>query len=419
MSTNLPPRRPTQPIIRGPRPVTTRPRPVGQAAEATPTPTAKPMASAPVIVEPSSNTSTNQQNTQAEPTKNLAGEINTATSAANAPNTTTNQVEQPKRITTKPTSKQPVKPKNNQDKSNVDPIKIILLLLVLMLGGVVGYLAYDKLKTNETLEANAESNENALLGLKTDIDLKVEELSKLQDSLRIVISEKEALGIALNNEKDRIAELETYKDQVQKKQLSINALNKKLNASRKEYENAQASVGNLAAENQRLVSEKVRLERLVQEKIDSIENLSVKQATTAAAPKPEKTVELKAESIMVIVYNTGGKEMKNPKAMMAGKIKASLNISAAYSNSEAGSSRDIYLRVIEPSGNTLYSGNKSFDADGKKVIYTEKQTIDFNNTKQRITFYYDKGSRYTPGRYTVEIWSDAKKIGQSEFVLQK
>lgn len=419
MSTNLPPRRPSTPIIRGPKPVTTRiVRPAGTEASpaSNPTPKASPAPVSTPTPAPGIESNTSQQ---AAPVINTVNNPSTSTSQTAAESQASNQVVQPKRITTKPSPKAPPKPK---EKSGVDPIKIILLLLVLMLGGVVGYLAYDKIKISGDFSAQAEERENALSGLKSDIDLKVAEISKLQDSLRIVITEKEALGIALSDEQARIADLESLKEQVQKKQLSINALNKKLNASRKEYESAQASVGNLAAENQRLVSEKVRLERLVQEKIDSIQNLAVIQttaATVAAAPKTEKKVELKAESIMVIVYNTGGKEMKNPKAMMAGKIKASLNISAAYSNSETGSSREIYLRVIEPSGNTLYSGNKSFEADGKKVIYTEKQTIDFNNTKQRITFYYDKGSRYVPGRYNVEIWSDAKKIGQSEFVLQK
>jgi uncharacterized protein (UPF0333 family) len=410
---SLPPRRPSQPIIRGPKPVTTRVvRPAGSApvptkaaepSQPTPTPAPNP------LPEQKIETSNQQQNITT-----VASGASTTISVTQNP--TAEEVMQPKKITTKPIAKQPAQPKKNQERSGTDPIKILLILLVLMLGGVVGYLAYDKFKSNENFAAQMENSENTILSYKSEIDLKVDEISKLQDSLRIVISEKEALGIALTNEQARIADLENLKDQVQKKQLSINALNRKLAASNQQYASAKASVGNLAAENQRLVSEKVRLENLVQEKIDSIQNLSVIQASVAAQPTI-KAPDFIADNIFVMVYNTGGKEMKNPKAMMAGKIKATLSLGAnGYADSGP---KDIYLRVIEPSGNTLYSGNKSFEADGKKVIYTEKQTVNFNNAKQNVTFYYNKGSRYTPGRYSVEIWSDAKKIGQSEFVLQK
>ncbi|MFN6946366.1 MAG: hypothetical protein ACK4ND_15565, partial [Cytophagaceae bacterium] len=81
--------------------------------------------------------------------------------------------------------------------------------------------------------------------------------------------------------------------------------------------------------------------------------------------------------------------------------------------------KEIYLRVIEPGGVTLYNGDKSIIVDGKKLAYTDVQTINFNNTKQTITFVYNKGSRYKPGDYKIEFYADGVKIGNGELNLKK
>lgn len=417
MSNNLPPRRPRVPVIKGPRPVTVGKARPATAPQAQPAPkvSQEPQAPAKPVQEPVSVSSGNAEATLAHG-KIDATAATVATTVSATPETPkTEKTAGLSRKAETPARKSSPKASAERDKKGSDPIKIILVLLVLMLGGVVGFLVYDKMKNEKTLTARAESAEQKSAGLQSDINLKVEEISKLQDSLRSVIAEKEALGLALADERAKIAELEQLKGQLQSKQLSINSLNKRLSTYRKDYETAQASMGALVAENQRLVSEKVRLEKMVQEKADSLEKLASVQV--AMAEKVSQAGALKAENLHVVVYNTGNKEMKNPRAMMAGKIKVSLNLG---DNKYADQGpKDIYLRVIEPSGNTLYNGSKSFEADGQKVFYTEKQTVNFNNTKQRISFMYSKGSRYTPGRYTVEIWSDSKKIGSSEFVLQK
>lgn len=424
MSNNLPPRRPRVPIIKGPKPATikarpattstpqAKPQPAPQVSRETPKPSrpveeSKVAAAAPASVVAEQGQSKTETAVAATV---IAASATKAPADQKAPTPTRKQ---------EPAKRKPEPKPKKEKNSGSDPIKILLVLLVLMLGGVVGFLVYDKVKNEGSLISRAETAEQKSLNLQSDINLKVEEISKLQDSIRAVIAEKEALGLALADERSKIAELEQLKDQIQSKQLSINSLNKKLNNYRKDYETAQASMGALVAENQRLVSEKVRLEKVVQEKIDSLEKLaSVQVAMAEKASKPANADEnLKAENLHVIVYNSGGKEMKNPRAMMAGKIRVSLNL-GENKYADQGP-KDIYLRVIEPSGNTLYNGSKSFEVEGKKIFYTEKQTVNFNNTKQRIAFMYSKGSRYTPGRYTVEIWSDSQKIGNSEFVLQK
>lgn len=440
MSSKLPPRRPKAPLMKGPRPVTKKFRPSGSPAKEEPKAKDENVEAKPVEkvqeVKPETRKTVVEEAksaSMASAATSASGTVNSDTLFKKSPEATVenkkpepikepvSRNEAPKKevAAKKETVERKPEVKNRQpqpkkEKKGVDAVKVILVLLVLMLGGVVGFLAYDKLSTEKVLTAKLTDAQEQTAGLKTDIELKVEEISMLQDSLRLIIAEKEELGVALSNERARIAELEGMKSQLRAKQLSINSLNGKLKTYRKDYETAQASMGALVAENQRLVSEKVKLEQMVQEKIDSLEKLAKVQVKMAEKVSHAST--LSAENINVLVYNTGGKEMKNPRAMMAGKIRASMNL-GDNKYAEHGP-KDIYLRVIEPSGNTLYSGNKSFTAEGRKVIYTEKQTIDFDNSRQRIAFYYNKGSRYIPGKYTIEIWSDAKRIGTSEFVLR-
>jgi cell division protein ZapB len=53
--------------------------------------------------------------------------------------------------------------------------------------------------------------------------------------------------------------------------------------------------------------------------------------------------------------------------------------------------------------------------NGKEQFYTGVQEVLFDNTRQKMTFFYEKGSEYASGNYAIEIYTDGYLMGQSQF----
>src|SRR5690606_5225551 len=105
---------------------------------------------------------------------------------------------------------------------------VFLTIVIFGLLGVIGYLLYDKFEQKNVLvqtQKQAAHNEETY---KNDIERRVAMISKLQDSIKMVIAEKQKLGQELEDERAKLAELENLKRQVRSKQISINNLNKTL-----------------------------------------------------------------------------------------------------------------------------------------------------------------------------------------------
>ena len=84
-------------------------------------------------------------------------------------------------------------------------------------------------------------------------------------------------------------------------------------------------------------------------------------------------------------------------------------------------SKDIFMRLIEPDGAALFdlaTGGGTFMVEGKETFYTAKREILFDNSRQQVSFVYDKGNPYKEGRHIVELYADGYLIGQGSFVIK-
>ncbi|WMJ73798.1 hypothetical protein RCC89_11595 [Cytophagaceae bacterium ABcell3] len=316
-------------------------------------------------------------------------------------------------LKSKAKKERPAKPEKEKTKRSGTGAIIVLSLLVLGLGGVIGFLLFEKQET-ETVLAQEEQKSASY---KSDVKNKLDEISRLQDSIKMVIREKEALGMELAEERQKLAQLDELKAEIQNKNISIRSLNNKLANYQKNYNVAQANMSSLEEENQKLKALKDTLEARMAAQNDSIKALA--EVKTELSEKVAVASALKAENIDVAVFNTAGKEVKpgSIKSQYIKRVKASLTL--AENKVAQPGKKDIYMRLIEPGGITLFTGQKSFEVDGRELVYTDKQTIDFDNTNQTITFYYDKGSKYKPGTYRIEFYSEGQKVGDGKMVLKK
>jgi len=323
---------------------------------------------------------------------------------------------EPKETKPEVKSKPEKAPKESRPKSNgggTDFVKVASLITNVLLLGALAFFVYSKADQAKVAEAELQSTTETF---KADINGKLAEITRLQDSLKIVIAEKQKLGLELSEERAKLAELDDLKSQIQNKQLSINQLNKKLSHFKKDYIMASASLQSLSAENKHLQYEKETLYKQLQEKDDSIKALVTEKVELSE--KVSVASALKAESIHISALGHGGKELKQAaayKAMIVQQVKMSISLAQ---NDLAQGKKEIYMRFIEPGGATLFEGDKTFLVNGKKTFYTDKQTLDLESSHS-TGFLYMKGSRYKPGKYTIEFYCDGKKIGVGALTLSK
>ena len=63
-------------------------------------------------------------------------------------------------------------------------------------------------------------------------------------------------------------------------------------------------------------------------------------------------------------------------------------------------------------------GSGTFLLGGKEEFYTLAQELLFDNSKQKLSFLYDKGSDYASGNYTVDIYTDGYLMGSMQFAVK-
>ena len=79
------------------------------------------------------------------------------------------------------------------------------------------------------------------------------------------------------------------------------------------------------------------------------------------------------------------------------------------------------IRIIDENSQVIFDvarGSGTFIINGKEEFYTASQEILFDNTKQKLTFVYEKGSDYPSGNYLIEIFTDDYKMGSAQFVVK-
>lgn len=288
-------------------------------------------------------------------------------------------------------------------KSNKVLIYVVAALAVLL----VAALVVNFIRENNLRERNAElmvvytrldSIGNEMQQKIVEIEQlggNIDTLTMMKDSLEM---EKEGLLEARTRSKKQIATLksrvEGYRELLVMKDVEISEL-KKVNAE-------------LVVENIDLKTERNVLNKNLREAKKTEEKLSEKVQIASR---------LEAENIVVAALNQKGRATEDEfRARQISKLKVAFNI--AKNDVAPASGKDIFMRIIDGNDNVLFDvarGSGTFVLDGKETFYTAKQQILFDNSQQAVSFLYDKGSEYLPGRYVMEIYTDGYRMGSKSF----
>jgi len=128
---------------------------------------------------------------------------------------------------------------------------------------------------------------------------------------------------------------------------------------------------------------------------------------------------LKVGVANVIAYKikNSGKEVDVSRASPAKKIKINFTI-ASNSVAEKGS-HDVFVRVIDPTGNLITASNAgTFSSDGQDLQYTYRTSIDFKDDGSGYTIDWVNPSAFQKGVYTVLLYADGYTMGKTSLTLK-
>ena len=298
---------------------------------------------------------------------------------------------------------------NSPKKSNRSTIIMIVLLIINVVQGVKIYLDSGEKAQLTTEKINTEqdlaSTMQRLNDVKAELDQKIADIQKLGGNIADLEKAKAEVEKELRRSTQRSAK-------------AVKELKDRLDGYEQLLKLKDEEIEKLKSVNKELFTENKTLKNKQNKLSDSINVLSKNKEELAG--KVAIASQLKAENISVKAVNSKGKERESPfKNRQLQKIKVEFNL--AENKVAPIEGKKILIRVIDENGQVIFDvakGSGTFLLNGKEEFYTAAQEILFDNTKQKLIFFYEKGTEYAEGNYTVEIFTDSYKMGSVAFAVK-
>ncbi len=292
---------------------------------------------------------------------------------------------------------------------NKTAIIIALLSIIVIIQSIKIYLDYERnvektvqiIKTEENLATTMQR----LNEIKLELDQKITDIQKLGGDITDLQKAKAEVDAQLKRRTERSAkEIQQLKDRVE-------GYEELLVIKDQELEKLKSVNKELFTENKSLKTQKNVLNDSINRLAKNKEELNTKVAIAS---------QLKAENVSVKSVSSKGKERESPfKNRQLEKLKVEFII--ADNKVAPIEGKKILIRVIDENGQVIFDvakGSGTFIINGKEEFYTTSQEILFDNTRQKLTYVYEKGSEYAAGNYTVEIFAEGYKMGSMQFVVK-
>lgn len=306
-------------------------------------------------------------------------------------------------INTEPIKTEPKK------SSNIFAIIIVLLVIVVIVLSVKIYLdsrekadiKEQKVKTEEDLASTMQR----LNEIKAELDQKISQIEKLGGDIKELTKAKTEIDSELKRSNKRNSKaIKELKDRVEGYEVLL---------KQKDQE-----IEKLKSLNTALYSENKNLKTKQNVLNDSITQLSKNKDELAT--KVALASQLKVENMSVRAVNGKGKERESPfKNRQIDKIKVEFNI--AENKVAPIEGKKVMVRIVDENGQVIFDisrGSGTFILNGKEEFYTAAQEILFDNTRQKLSFSYQKGSEYADGAYTIEVYTNGYKMGTAQFTVK-
>ncbi|MEQ8414085.1 MAG: chromosome segregation protein SMC [Imperialibacter sp.] len=294
---------------------------------------------------------------------------------------------------------------NNKKQQSIVIALAILLLLALVKIGIDH--STNKSLTADNMAKQEELTETyfSLDSVSSELDKRIQTITELGGEVDTLLKVKEQL------EKEKEA-IRTRSNK------EIGQLKARVEGYRELLVAQDEEITKLKAINEKLLTENTGLKVEKNELTASIRDLS--QSKNKLEEKVALASQLKVENMVIAAVNSRGKETVGEfKNRQVESIKVTFNI--AENKVAPVDGKDVLVRIVAPDGNVLFDvtrGSGTFIFDNREMYFTAKQEILFDNTRQKLSFLYNKGSEYALGIHKVEVYTDGYLMGAGSFTVK-
>ncbi|MEZ5173750.1 MAG: hypothetical protein R2850_09655 [Bacteroidia bacterium] len=299
---------------------------------------------------------------------------------------------------------------------------IILSVIIAVLALLSGYLFFQVNELKKETEALRTEKVKAVADTD-DYRAQLQLLTAKYDSL---IQVHEGLRSELEIERGKVVQLMKDYEALKRSGGSMSgsngvSLRQRLEELQQQYDESEAVILELKAQNQELTNENFRAQKLVEETKEQNDKLVLENSKlnkTVEIAKRLKSYELYADAVKV--SGGGSKEKATDKAKKADRIRVCFTI---LDNQLADKQeKSVYAVIKDPDGKTFTQGDKSMLTllNGSEIQYSVKKEIFYDNKVMQICLNWDvtQDEALIAGKYMVEIYSDGVQIGATDFTLK-
>ncbi len=296
-------------------------------------------------------------------------------------------------------------------KKNSNVIYFLIVVVLALLGTDV-YLYLQKNKSDVKIAYQEDEKGR----LKVEIDSLEAQVEQVNASKTKMTSEMRAKNDSLQSKikvlRQQLAKGKLTKAELAKAQEDV----KQLRYFVTKY---TADIEELKKQNTTLTTERDTLKSNLSTVNQKAATLEKKNQDLDTKVKIASALKLGGANIVVYKVKGSGKEVEVTRASPAKKIK--INFQIAENSIAEKRMHDIYVRVIDPAGNLITDTKDAgtFSSDGQDLQYSYKTAIDFKNDGSGYTIDWTNPSLpFQKGTYTVLLYADGSKMGQSTFSLK-
>ncbi|RYY30342.1 MAG: hypothetical protein EOP41_00810 [Sphingobacteriaceae bacterium] len=307
---------------------------------------------------------------------------------------------------------------NPQTPAKKSNLIYFLIVVVLALLGTNLYLYLQKNKSDERIVTQKADDTRILTDTRTTMQASLDSLTTQLDSAN---SGQHRVSAALQAKDE---ELKAKITQLRRALANGSLSKEELVKAREDIKQLRyfvtkytADIEDLKQQNATLTTERDTLKTnlaTVNQKANTLQ-----QQNQDLNNKVQIAAALKTSAVQVVAYKVknNGKEVEVSRANPAKKIKVNFTVT---SNELAQKGyHDIYLRIIDPTGNLITSGNSgNFNIGGQDMQFTYKSAIDFKNDGSGYAIDWVNANEFQKGTYAVLLYADGYQMGKSSVNLR-
>ncbi|MEE3375827.1 MAG: hypothetical protein VZR22_03895 [Candidatus Cryptobacteroides sp.] len=287
-------------------------------------------------------------------------------------------------------------------KENKGPrtVMIILAVVAVALGGVLGYMLYQRNSLVKDLETEKAELAQQMVALQQDFD-----------SLN---SDYESINHQLDTSREQVALLiEKLSKTEATNRAKIRQYEKELGTLRSIMKGYIVQIDSLNTLNKRLTADAAAARREAAESRAANEQLTQQVESLATQVSAGKILKARGISLLAHYSNDKVGDRHSRVRYMTANLSLVENTLA-----DKGPVR-IYVRVKDPEGILLNNTEStSFTAGGEVLQATASREVDYEGNEVDLTIYINDTGEFVKGVYTLEVYTEQSLLGRAECMLR-